>query len=86
MRVHTLLRLDRGSLEETERGDGVRRDARDVTSGARAPSVGTGGRCASESQRREWSRAGRKGEEDLERGESQDEEEVEKWAGGEDRG
>jgi len=38
---------------------------------------------ASESQRREWSRAERKGEEDLERGESQEEEE---WTGGEDRG
>lgn len=47
---------------------------RDVTSGARAPSVGTGGRCVRESAR-EWSRGeGGKGErvqEDLERGESQ---------------
>lgn len=34
---------------------------RDVTSGARAPSVGTGGRCVRESAR-EWSRGeGRKG-------------------------
>jgi len=45
--------------------------------------VGTGGRCVRESAKRVESRAERKREEDLERGESQEEEE---WTGGEDRG
>lgn len=59
VRAHTLLSLE---ARLGDRGDGVRRGVRDVTSGARAPSVGTGGRCVRESAR-EWSRAGReKGE------------------------
>lgn len=61
----------------------MRRGARDVTSGARASSVGTGGRCVRESASESGvGLAGRKGEEDLERGESREGE----WAGGEDRG
>lgn len=50
VRVHTLLVSIEARLGD--RGDGVRRDARDVTSGARAPSVGTGGRCVRESAKR----------------------------------
>lgn len=54
--AHTLLVSIEARLGD--RGDGVRRGARDVTSGARASSVGTGGRCVRESAR-EWSKAGR---------------------------
>jgi len=56
MRAHTLLISIEARLGD--RGDGVQRGARDVTSGVRASSVGTGGRCVRESAR-EWSRVGR---------------------------